>query len=612
MEKGYNRDTHPDGQVSPSTISALAPHRFPWTRSARGVLGLRARLALPGRAPAVDLEESVLVGTALLGAVLGMARRPVAVRETVALARRLARYPHRAARPAAGLLAEAGRIVAGRSELQPWTRDRRYDDVAWRGNPLFRALAQVHAAAADALDELLDAAQLEPPDDYRLRIAAINLAAALAPANFPLLNPAALKAVIDTGGRNLLVGTQLFWKDIRTPPRLPVRSEPGDFELGADLAATPGAVVLRTEVMELIQYEPATPEVQAEPLLMVPSVINKFYLTDLSPGRSVVEYLSKEGFRVFSMSWINSDNRHRAFGLDTYISAILEALDAALSITGAERAHTFGYCAGGELLGIAAGHLAATPGPRRIASMTLPVCGMHHAEPASPGGLLTREVVRLVAAEAERKGVLAGATLQGAVAWLRPIDSVWWGWVQRYLLAAEIPKFDMFYWSEDITDVPAALVRDMLELALDNALAHPGKLTVLGKPLDMRKVDADAYLIAGLTDHLTHWESCYRTATILGSRCEFVLVTGGHLQVVLRPPGGRAAAFRAAPVTLPDPDAWLRQTTEEEGSWWVHWVDWLKRRSSGPIAAPTDLGDDEHPVLEPSPGTYVRKRATRR
>jgi polyhydroxyalkanoate synthase len=568
---------------------------------------------VPGRARAVDVDESVPVeapDTALLKAALGMARRPVAVRETVALARRLARDPRRGARPAADLLAEAGRIVAGRSELQPWVSDRRYDDVAWRGNPLFRALAQVHAAATAAVDELLDEAQLDPPDDYRLRLAAANLVAALAPANVPLLNPAALKALIDTGGRNLLVGTQRFWKDIRTPPRLPARSHPGDFELGRDVAATPGAVVLRTDVMELIQYEPATPEVQAEPLLIVPSFVNKFYMTDMSPGRSLVEFLVNGGVQTFSMSWINPDRRHREFGLDTYIGAILEALDAVLSITGGTRAHTFGVCGGGEMLAIAAAHLAATSGQQRIASMSLAVCVMDHADPASPDGLLTRETVELVTAEAERKGVIKGATLQGALAWLRPIDSVWWAWVQRYLLAAEIPKLDLFYWSEDITDLPAALVRDLLELALDNALAHPGKLTVLGGPVDMRKVEVDAYLTAGLTDHLTHWQSCYRTATILGSRCEFVLVTGGHLQVVVRPPGGRGVAFRTAPSVPPDPDAWLRQATEQEGSWWVHWLDWLKRRSSGPTAAPTALGDHDHPVLEPSPGTYVRKRVT--
>jgi poly[(R)-3-hydroxyalkanoate] polymerase subunit PhaC len=581
LEKGYYRDTYPDEQSSAD-----------------------GRVVI--EAPAAGLDAS------LLKALLGVARRPVGARETVALARRLARHPGRAAGTVADLIPEAGRILAGRSELQPWVSDRRYDDVAWRGNPLFRVLAQVHAALVDAVDELLDEAQLDPPDDYRLRIAAANLLAALAPANFPLLNPAALKAMIDTGGRNLLIGTRRFWKDIRTPPRLPVRSHPGDFELGRDVAATPGAVVLRTDVMELIQYESATPEVHAEPLLMVPSLVNKYYLTDLSPGRSLVEFLVKGGFQTFSMSWVNPDKRHREFGLDTYISAILEALDAVLSITGAGRAHTLGYCAGGELLGIAAAHLAASSAERRIATMTLPMCVMHHADPASPGGLLTREMVRLVTAEAGRKGVFAGGILQGAVAWLRPIDSVWWGWVQRYLLAAQIPKFDMFYWSEDITNVPAALVRDVLEIALENSLAHPGKLTVLGKPVDMRKVKVDAYLIAGLTDHLTQWQSCYRTVTILGSRCEFVLVTGGHLQVVLRPPGARAAVFRTAPSAPSDPDAWLRQATQHEGSWWEHWLDWLERRSSGLTAAPTRLGNEDLPVLEPSPGTYVRTRVARR
>jgi poly[(R)-3-hydroxyalkanoate] polymerase subunit PhaC len=591
LEKGNHRYTHPG-----DPIAVRAP------------------------APLVDAEEGALVegsgtvfNTALLKAVLGMARRPVGVRETVALARRLARDPRRLARPVADLLVEAGRIVAGRSEHQPWISDRRYDDPAWLGNPLFRALAQINAAAGDAVDQLLDEAHLEPPDEYRLHLAATNLVAALAPANFPLLNPAAMKAMIDTGGRSLLVGAQRLWKDIRTPPRLPVRTDPGDFELGRDVAATPGAVVLRTNVMELIQYQPTTPEVQAEPLLMVPSVVNKFYLTDLSPGRSLAEFMVNGGFHTFTMSWINPDKRHREFGLDTYVSAIVEALDAVLSITGADRAHALGYCAGGEMLAIAAAHLAGSAEQQRIASMTLPMSVMHHADPASTSGLLTREVARLIITEAKRTGVFAGATLQGAVAWLRPIDSVWWGWVQRYLLDAEIPKLDVFCWSEDITDVPAALARDLLELALENALAYPGKLTVLGKPVDMREVQVDAYVVAGLTDHLSQWQSCYRTVTTLGSCCcEFVLVTGGHLQVVVRPPGSRAAAFRTAPSTPPDPDAWLRVATEHDGSWWAHWLEWLKRRSSGSTAAPAHLGNDEFPVLEPSPGTYVRARVARR
>ena len=343
--------------------------------------------------------------------------------------------------------------------------------------------------------------------------------------------------MIDTGGGSLLTGARRLCDDVRTPPRLPARSARDDFELGVDVAATPGVVVARTEVMEVIQYRAATAEVHAEPLLIVPSVVNKYYLTDLAPGRSLVEFAVRGGHQTFSISWINPEPRHRAFDLDTYIGSILEALDLVLEIADAERAQTLGVCAGGQLLVIALAHLAATGGQRRVASMTLPVCVLHHAEPASPTGLLTTESANAAARAAERKGIVEGAALQGALAWLRPVDSIWWAWVHRYVLAAETPKLDLFFWSEDITNLPAALVRDLLEVTLDNALAHPGKLTVLDTPVDLREVTVDAYLIAGLTDHLTHWQSCYRTAAMLGSECEFILVTGGHLQAVLRPPG---------------------------------------------------------------------------
>ena len=171
---------------------------------------------------------------------------------------------------------------------------------------------------------------------------------------------------------------------------------------------------------------------------------------------------------------------------------------------------------------------------------------MHHGEPGSLTGLLTRESADLASVGAMRQGVVKGATLQGALAWLRPIDSIWWAWVQRYLIAADLPKMDLFYWSEDITNLPAGLVSDLLELTLENSLAYPGSLTVLSEPIDLGAVDVDTYLIAGLTDHLTHWQSCYRTASLLGSECEFILVSGGHLQAILRPPGGRAAGYRTA------------------------------------------------------------------
>jgi polyhydroxyalkanoate synthase len=546
---------------------------------------------------------------ALLSAALGMARRPVAGRETLALARRLVRRPHLAIRPAAGLAAETGRILRGGSAASPWKSDRRYGDQAWRGNPLFRRMAQFHAAAGDALESLVEGASLDPDAEYKLGIAVSNIVAALSPANFPLSNPASLKAIIDTGGANLVTGARRFYKDVRTPPRLPARSDPEDFELGVDVAATSGAVILRTELMELIQYGTSTEEVRAEPLLIVPSVVNKFYLTDLAPGRSLVEFATGQGQQTFSISWRNPGPEQRHLDLDAYIGAIIEALDAVLAITGAHRAHTLGVCAGGQLLTIAVAHLAAKGTQQRVASMSLPVCVVHHGDRGSLTGLLTRETANLASATVMRQGVVKGATLQGALAWLRPIDSIWWAWVQRYLVAVDLPKMDLFYWSEDITNLPAGLVSDLLELTLENSLAYPGRLTVLSEPIDLGSVEVDTYLIAGLTDHLTHWQSCYRTASLLGSECEFILVTGGHLQAILRPPGGRAAGYRTAERTPDNPEAWLASAQEHDGSWWEHWIEWLGERSTGKRPAPSRLGDREHPLIEPAPGSYVRTRA---
>lgn len=582
--------------------SALGWWRLPEMVSApTGIESPPEPLVVDAPGPAFD--------TALLAAALGMAHAPVAGRETFALAKRLARRPLLAIRPAAGLAAETGRILTGGSGANPWKADRRYGDQAWRDNPIFRSVAQFHAAAGDALESLVDDASLEPDADYKLRIAMSNLIAALSPANFPFANPASLKAMIDTGGANLVTGARRFYKDVRTPPRLPARSDPDDFELGVDVAATPGAVVLRTEVMELIQYGTATEEVRTEPLLIVPSVVNKFYLTDLSPGRSLVEFAVGRGQQTFSISWRNPGPDQRHFDLDAYISSIIEALDAVLVITGAERAHTLGVCAGGQLLTIALAHLAAKGTQRRVASMSLPVCVVHHGEPGSLTGLLTRETADLASAAVARQGVVKGATLQAALAWLRPIDSIWWAFVQRYLVAADMPKMDLFYWSEDITNLPAAFVSDLLELTLENSLAYPGSLTVLSEPIDLGAVDVDTYLIAGLTDHLTHWQSCYRTASLLGSECEFILVSGGHLQAILRPPGGRAAGYRTADRTPDNAAAWFAAAEEHDGSWWEHWIDWLKERSTGTRPAPKRLGDRKHPLIESAPGTYVRTRA---
>jgi len=544
----------------------------------------------------------------LLTATLGLARRPFAIRESVALAARLVRKPDALTGPLGRLLADGGRIATGRSDIDPRKGDRRYGDASWQGNRFFRALAQGHSAAADTVEDILDEAGLDPADDYRVRLLAVNIVAALAPANWPLTNPAAWKAAIDTGGGNLVLGARRFGHDVRQPSRLPARSEPGDFVLGEELAATPGSVVLRTPVMEVLQYDPATPAVKTEPLLIVPSLVNKYYLTDLSPGRSLVEYVIKQGMQVFHISWINPEPEHRDQDLDTYVSAILEALDAVRAITRAEQAHALGVCAGGQLLTIALAHLAALGRQDEVASYTLTVSVLDHADPASPTGLMTRETASEAMTRIDREGIVDGRRLQSSLAWLRPVDSIWWAWVQRYLLAADIPRVDLFSWSEDTTNLSAGLVRDLMELTLGNLLTQPGALTVLGRPVDLKRVQAPAYLIAGLTDNLTPWRSCYRTANMVGSRACFVLVSGGHLQAILRPPGGRAAGYQTAATTPEDPEEWVERATPQEGTWWDHWLAWLDRRSSGTRPAPRRPGDDDHPAIGPAPGTYVRRR----
>lgn len=597
-----------------SGVRSKAAPASVWARTAWGAagqpVGMERRLEPPSpdeETPWIADQPGVAFDAALMAATFGLARRP-GPRESVALTRSLARRPGRLTRPLGRLVADGGRIVTGRSGIDPARGDRRYSDRAWRDNPLFKALAQGHSAIATTVDEVLDGAALAPAEDYRLRLVATNVVAATAPANWPLSNPAAWKAIIDTGGRSLLTGAHRFAEDVSRPPRLPARSDPGGFELGTELAATPGSVVLRTPVMELIQFEPGAPEVRHEPLLVIPSLVNKYYLTDLSPGRSLVEYAVKAGVEVFHVSWVNPGVEHRDFDLDTYIEAIVEALGAVRAISGADRAHALGVCAGGQLLTIALAYLAAAGRAEEVASFSLTVSVLDHSDPASPTGLMSRRSADDAMKRIDRDGLVDGRRLQTSLAWLRPIDSIWWAWVQRYLLAADIPRMDLFHWSEDTTNLPAGLVRDLMDLTLDNQLTKSGALSALGQPVDLRAVRTPAYLIAGLTDNLTPWRSCYRTASLISSKACFVLVTGGHLQAILRPPGGRSAGYRTAPSTPRDPDGWLERSTAHDASWWDHWLRWIERRSSGLRAAPSEPGSAAFPPLEPAPGAYVRKR----
>ncbi|MGY1609623.1 MULTISPECIES: PHA/PHB synthase family protein [unclassified Geodermatophilus] len=567
----------------------------------------------PRPAAAADGSAEEQAGDAVMGldmvlvdAARGPLRRMVPPARTLAaLGSALVRHPDAVARRGGELAREVGRIAVGRSEIAPNPKDRRFADPAWTGNPLFKRTMQAHIAAARAAAGLVDDVDLDWRDDERIRFTLTNVVDALAPSNVPFLNPLALKAVIDTGGRNAVSGLRRLVSDIVSPPRVPSMVEPDAFTVGEDLAVTPGAVVLRTDVFELIQYRPTTERVYRTPLVIVPPTINKYYVTDLAPGRSIVEHYVGAGHQVFMMSWRNPDARHAEWGLDTYGQAVLDAADAAERITGSERVAFQGFCSGGIILAMVLAHLAATGRLDRVAAASFAVTVLDWSRAGTIGALMDEQAVQEATEKSRRKGYLDGAMLAEVFAWLRPNDLVWNYWVNNYLQGQPPPAFDILYWNADTTRMTAALHRDFIEVALGNQLTEPGRSSMLGTPVDLSTVDVDTYVTAGIADHLCPWQSCYRTTQLLGGRSRFVLSTAGHIASLVNPPTNPKASFQVAPETPADPEQWLASARKEKGSWWPDFTGWLAERAGEEVPAPESLGGPDLPVLGDAPGTYV-------
>jgi len=519
----------------------------------------------------------------------------------------LALRPRKVARRGLGLAADVAKVAAGRSKAEPAKSDRRFKDPAWTGNPVFRRLCQTYLVAGEALDGLLSDAELDWGDERRVRFATDNVISALAPSNFPATNPAVLKAVLDTGGRNLLSGGKQFVRDMARPPRIPSMVDRSSFEVGTNIAATPGAVVLRTPVFELIQYEPATPKVHETPLLIVPPMINKYYVTDIAPGRSMIEHLVAAGQQVLTISWRNPDERHAGWGLDTYATAVLDALDATERITQSDRSHVLGLCAGGIVASAVLAHLAARGDRERIAGLTLGVCVLDNERAGTTAAFMDRRMAALAVADSARRGYLDGRALAGVFAWLRPTDLIWNYWVNNYLLGKDPPAFDVLFWNADTTNMPAALHRDFIGLSLENSMVRAGELTVLGTPVDLSAITVDSYLVAGIADHITPWQSCYRTTQLLGSEPRFVLSTSGHIAAMVNPPGNEKASYRISTANPADPGRWLEAATATPGTWWNDWTPWLAKRSGAEKGAPRKLGRGQLKALGRAPGTYVHQ-----
>ena len=504
-----------------------------------------------------------------------------------------------------GLAAEAARITVGRSAIAPDRKDWRFADATWQDNQLYRRVMQYYLAWAESMEAMVTSANLDWRAEERARFFMGMAVSAAAPTNTFLGNPAALKRAIETGGGSLISGLRNFIDDQRHNGGMPAQVRRDAFVIGKDLAASPGAVIYRDEVCEVLQFAPSTPQVHVRPLVVIPPQINKYYFMDLAPGRSFIEYTVSRGITCFLISWRNPDGRHADWDFDTYAAAALRAIDVARDTANSDDVNVIGMCAGGILTATVLNHLAHTS-DERVATATLGVTLLDFSVPTTVGLFNTAPLMATARGRSQMRRGLDGRSLGSVFSWLRPNELVWNYWVNNYLLGKQPPVFDILAWNSDPTNLPAALHRQFLEVFQDNTLVNPGAFKVLGTPVELGKVTVETYVTGAVADHLTPWKGCYRSTQLLGGSSTFVLSYSGHIASLVNPPGNPKAHFFAGPEPEPDPDAWQAKAQKVAGTWWEHWADWAIQRSGDTRRSPTSLGSRKFRVIEPAPGAYVR------
>ena len=526
--------------------------------------------------------------------------------------RQTQRKPTAMMRAVAGLAREWLKIAGGQSARTAEPGDKRFTDAAFEQNWMYRTWLQGYLAFGDALQDFASESGLDAKEAERAKFLMTQLTEALAPTNFLLGNPAALRKAMETGGSSLRRGAANVLKDVAAGRRLPAQSNDSGFEVGVNLAATPGAVVLRTEMFELLQYAPQTAQVRQRPTLVVPSIVNKYYALDLAPGRSLFEHYVKQGIPMFTMVWRNPTRAHDHWGMAQYQDAIDQAIDAVSEICAVDDVNLWTICGSGPVVTSLVGHHAAT-GQRKVNSLLLvvsphdmsvvgdvPGIGGFSDEKLSAGLKLARSADRRISAN--------DFTLLFGM--LRPNEMIWSNWSNNYLLGNDPPTFDVLTWNSDATGMTAAFNRDFGELVRTNPLVTPGAMKVRGEPIaDLSKLDIDSYVLGAQTDHLCLWQDVYRTAKLLGERSQFVLGSSGHIQTIVCPPGNQKASFYTNTAKPVSAEAWLEGATKHAGSWWDHGVAWTAKRSGELVDAPAGLGSAKHPALCKAPGTHVLERA---
>jgi len=593
-EKPLTTTTQNGHQVPPPRRSARTPAKAPAKAPASAQAKAKSQAKAQAKEPAARKPSPLDI--------LGLRETAGALRFFGKVAMR---HPQAVLRTVPDLGQELVKISLGRSQAAPEKGDKRFADPAWQQNPMFRATMQSYLTWGSVMERYLDHLGLPGMATERLRFGVVLLREAMAPTNFFAANPAAVKRCYDTGGGSVRRGLANWAGDLRHNHGMPSMVDRRPFTIGENLAATPGSVVYRNEVFELIQYTPQSETVYDRPILMVPPQVNKYYALDLSPGRSLYEYLLQRGIQVFGISWRNPTRAQRDWNFDTYVQATVDAIDVVREVSGSPDVNLMGGCLGGMTAALTQAHLASLGEEHRIHSSTMFVTLLDCESKGRMFLLGTPQMLELAKQVSKPTGVIDGWQMGSAFAWLRPNDLVWNYWVNNYLLGQDPPAFDILAWNADTTRLTTRFHRQMLDMVAENQLVRPGAMTVLGTPIDLSRITTDTFVAAGLTDHITPWDTCYRTTQLVSGRSEFVLCSSGHIQTVVADPKHRGLGYFVNPATPPRAEEWMAAAERHEGSWWEHWVRWLAERSGEQSAPPRALGSTRFPPIQAAPGSYI-------
>ncbi len=490
--------------------------------------------------------------------------------------------------------------------IEPEKGDKRFSAPDWQQNPVFDAIKQSYLLAATTLLKSASEVQgLDARQQNKLLFYLRQFLDAISPTNTLFTNPQVIHETIQSGGQNLVKGMEHLMRDIKDGQ---IKMTDTDaFQPGRNLALTPGQVVYRNRLIELIQYAPATEQVYAIPLLFIPPWINKYYILDMQPKNSLIKYLVDAGFTVFVISWKNPDASMEEIGFDDYLSlGPLAAFEVIKDITGSAQVNPIGYCIGGTLLSIALPYMAAT-GDDTANAVSFFVSLQDFSEVGDTSVFIDEPQITYLEGRMMERGYLDSRSMSSMFNMLRANDLIWSNVVNNYLLGKEPPAFDLLYWNADGTRMTRMAHSFYLRNTyLENNLIKPGKIVLKDIPIDLGKITQDIYAVGAEQDHIVPWKSAWRISQLTHSNVRFILGASGHIAGVISPPS-KSRGYWLDDKPAQNADEWFEHAQKREGSWWPDWVKWLQARS-GERVAPPSLGNETHPPIEPAPGSYVLEK----